>query len=554
MSFSKASGGAANTNHHADTNGTSGKARRCWPVFALAVVSAIVHLWGIRQDLPFALQVDEPMWVGTAARMAAESNLNPKWFGHPGSTILYPLAAMYRIWQLGAQLTGIESFQRPLLEILATSPTPFYLLGRVLTIALAVLTLPMTYRLGKCTLGEHAGLAGAFILLTCELAIRQALLVRSDSATMFFGTLGMLCGIRLLKSPGWPRQAAAGLIIGLAVSTKYYMLVLVAMLIAIDAVLIWRQHNAGGAQSSMLKPAAVGLVCVALAFALTTPYLLIDWETAIGNILIELRSTHPGADGLSSFGNFAWYMKQALPSALGWPRVLLMVIGVGTTLASRRCEQLLLLSYSGLFLLGISLSSLHWAHWIMAILPVLALLAGEGCVRLAGWGASVLRLPTSYKSLTLTALVIAVSLGPGRDVAYAQIRRSRPSTQAHARRWVLEHIPMGTPIAQEGYTAPLAGAGYPLFQISSLDQRSLEDYYIDGYHLLLASSYMYDRFYAEPERYRHRIEFYEALGQCLLLAEFAPSRTIGGPTVRLYSLDGCVERDPAEAYVDYGKE
>ena len=31
-----------------------------------------------------------------AARMAWKGDANPQWFGHPGSTVIYPLAIAYR--------------------------------------------------------------------------------------------------------------------------------------------------------------------------------------------------------------------------------------------------------------------------------------------------------------------------------------------------------------------------------------------------------------------------------------------------------------------------
>ena len=57
-------------------------------------VSLFVHLRGLTHDLP-APGADEPYFVLPAARMAWKGDADPQWFGHPGSTVIYPLALAY---------------------------------------------------------------------------------------------------------------------------------------------------------------------------------------------------------------------------------------------------------------------------------------------------------------------------------------------------------------------------------------------------------------------------------------------------------------------------
>ena len=44
--------------------------------------------------LPSMYDPDEPIFMITALRMLAEGTFNPGWFGHPGSTTIYLVAAI----------------------------------------------------------------------------------------------------------------------------------------------------------------------------------------------------------------------------------------------------------------------------------------------------------------------------------------------------------------------------------------------------------------------------------------------------------------------------
>src|SRR5262249_43024878 len=63
---------------------------------AIVLLSLGAHLWGLTGDLPMP-EVDERYFITPATYIAARGDLNPHWFGHPGSTVIYPLAAAFRL-------------------------------------------------------------------------------------------------------------------------------------------------------------------------------------------------------------------------------------------------------------------------------------------------------------------------------------------------------------------------------------------------------------------------------------------------------------------------
>ena len=59
------------------------------------VLSSVAHLWALRRFLPVP-EIDEPFFVRPAVQFAGTGDPNPGWFGHPGSTVIYPLAGLFQ--------------------------------------------------------------------------------------------------------------------------------------------------------------------------------------------------------------------------------------------------------------------------------------------------------------------------------------------------------------------------------------------------------------------------------------------------------------------------
>src|SRR5688500_15020794 len=116
--------------------------RARWLLFATLALAAVLHLWGLGRDLPHTPEVDEPTFVSAAIQIVATGSLNPHWFGHPGATLIYPLAAFYHTEQALAH--GGPLFRpMPALQTRFDAEDPsLYFFGRLLTVAYALATVP----------------------------------------------------------------------------------------------------------------------------------------------------------------------------------------------------------------------------------------------------------------------------------------------------------------------------------------------------------------------------------------------------------------------------
>ncbi len=506
-------------------------------LLCIIAVALALHLLGIQRDLPLTPEIDEPLFVKRAANIAATGDLNPGWFGNPGSTVFYPLAAIYHLWNAVAHNGTLFRPDASLLTTLQSNGSEFYLLGRLLTILYAVMSVPLVYLVGRRAFSERVALIGAGLSVLYPIAVTHAQMVRSDSAAVFFGLLGLWLSLRLYDRPTAGNQILAGLAIGVAISSRYFMAALIPVLIAVDSMILWRQMFQRQRPTSTWLGLGSGILAVVVGFALTTPYFFLDFDTAWSSVTREARSIHLGADGLSPRENLVWYLTSAIPGSITLPQTALAAFGGVLAVWRRQPKQVLLVGFAVVFLLGISRSPLHWQRWIIPILPLLALLAAYGLNGIFEHLSVHARLRLSMQRALILAAVLLIAAWPAYQLVLQDIGQARPSTRVLAREWMVENLPVGSQIAVEWYTAPLHGTDFSVSGQFSLARHPMESYLDDGYHYLVASSLIYDRYFAEPDRYTAEIAFYETLfAEERLVQKFEPSNTRGGPVIRIYEL------------------
>jgi 4-amino-4-deoxy-L-arabinose transferase-like glycosyltransferase len=509
----------------------------------ICIVSACFgfHVWGVQRDLPYSAEPDEPIFVTRAVPMATTGDLNPGWFGNPGSTLIYPLAAFYHIWNA---VTHGGSFFQPdpgLQAAFDANQSEFYLLGRFLSIAYAVMSVPLVFQVGRRAFGEEAGLIGSWFWVLSPIAVSHATLVRTDSVSTFFGLLGLWACLRVYEHPSTRNQVVAGLALGLSIASKYYLVALIPVLLAVDGLILWRESSHAHGLRKTWPGVVAGLVAVPVVFVLSTPYLVLDFATALRDARAEMRPYHLGSDGLSPPENVLWYLSIAFPRNLGWPRMVLATLGMVLAVWWRRSRQMLLAGFVIVFWVGISLSSLHWERWIFPVLPVLALFAAGAVVTLVEYLSERLRFNPSVQRALIGAAVVLISVWPAYRLIMLDIRLAKPSTRVLAREWIVRNLPPGSRIVLEKYSAPLYGTDFDAQEYGLLGASgyTLDDAYRFGIRYAVVSSAVYSRFMAEPDHYPSEVAFYQTLFEKgHLLQEFVPSATRGGPIIRIYELPG----------------
>ena len=509
------------------------------PLSCILLVSLALLAAGIKRDLPFTPEIDEPHFVEPAVNIAATGDLNPREFENPGSTVIYPLAGIYHVWNAVAHDGTLFRSDPGLRATVESNPSEFYLLGRLLTISYAVMTVPLIFLIGRRAFGERVGLIGSGLFVLYPLAVTHAQMVRTDSAATFFGMLGVWMCLRLYDRPTTGNQILAGFAIGLAIASRYFMVALIPVLLAVGGMILWRQISQADKLKATWVGIGAGVLAVAVGFAVTTPYFFLDFTAAWQEVTFQAgHSNHLGADGLSPPENFLWYLTRAIPLSITWPEAILAASGVALVVWRRRFKQILLVLFTVVFLVGISRAPLHWQRWIIQILPILALLVAYAIAEVAGWLARRLQAKMVLQLAILVLAGLAVAAWPGYKVMLQDIQQARPSTRILAREWIFANVPVGSRLAQEWYTAPSLGdAHLDVLAMPSLGGRGLGEYRREGFEYLVVSSWTYDRYLAEPQRYEGQALFYRSLfEEGDILQWFRPSNTRGGPEIRIYRL------------------
>ena len=514
---------------------------------AILVLSGVFHLWGIRRNLPVIPQMDEVVLYEPAIHTASTGDLNPHWFGYPGSTVIYPTALAAHVWQAVAYGGGWFRVGSRWPAILQQSGFELVLIGRLVSVVYSVAALVLLFVVGRTVFGTWTALAGTLLAALCPTTVDYAQQLRTDGPAIFFGLLYLVLCLRLLDRPGWSSSLLAGASLGLGLATRVLLATVTPVLLAVD-VLVWRRARRDGHGGASGSAVVAGLACVPLAFIVTTPYAVLDPATAWSTFrdTATLQSMHLGADGLGPAGNLWWYLSTALPQALTWPQTMLVCLGIGSVLASRDPRAFLTALYVASFVGGISMIGVHWTRWLLPVLPLMGLYAAHGASTLveavlgvtpaAGRALGDQR-RSGLAPLLVAGAALALVVTPTRTLVADARLRSQPTTDVMAAEWITANLPAMSLIVRERATAPLSDRRFVLLTFAHLPEKSVDEYLRLGVDYALASSSNWERFQNEAARYATEVAFYQELHRrAQLVREFEPSAQRGGPTVRVYAL------------------
>jgi len=434
-------------------------------VLGFIVAGALVlRLWGVRRGLPYLQEWDEPLVLTWVIGMIQRGDLDPHTYAYTNAYYYMLLPVMYLCYiYLHAHKLIMSPWDIQLFHPQAAyarywwyiSYPEFYLWGRVLTAFFGAATVFLIYRIGKVAFGSATGLLAAAVLAVAPGTIYYADTVRVDIPMMFFLMLAVLVGLRILER-GLPRDyARAGLLAGLAVSTKpnaFFVILplLIAHLLNPDRIHVFDRQ---------LK--RMGLFAVA-GFALGTPLALIQPLA----FFVRMSQNAP-AYGFPSLSG----MHAGLPLYLGylihpsqgqeWYVIPHVGIGLIPTAAAvlglvagflwKPKVQLYLISFPIVYF--IYTSGVHFLplRYIVPVFPFVALLAAIGSVwvwRLLGahWPLK----GTIFIRVLAAAGIILLLFGPTRDsIKLAESMQADRDTRGLAVEWLEHHVPSGSRVAFE---------------------------------------------------------------------------------------------------------
>src|SRR5438067_2343243 len=358
----------------------------------LLALAAALRLVGIEYGLPFGLlNPDEQSIVPRAWRMVHGGGLDPTWSDYP-TLVMYVLAP----------------FQ-------ARQPTPSYLAARVVIVVLALGAVAAAWWLGRKAYGPVAGAVAAACTAVEATHVAYSHMAVTDVPI----TLGVAACLALCVTG---RLEWAGVAAGLAVSTKYPGVFLVAPIVAAG----WGRWRRLASSLAL----AVG------AFLATSPFVAVHplqaWDDAS-------RVQRLARKGWLGFEHDHWAgiaFSARLWHGLG-PVLLVAVLGLVLALFRRSRADLVLGSFVLVYFLDLLTLHAHFDRYVLPLVPALGALAGR--VRYLA-------------PVTLLLLVVPLAWSIRDD---RRLTRTDPRLTAY--HWIERNLPHGAKIAADSSTPPLAG-------------------------------------------------------------------------------------------------
>ena len=524
---------------------------------AILVLALVLRLKGVSWGLPYSFVNADESTVLPKAAAAARGHLNPKFFYYP-SLYFYLAGAVYVLaapawWLLGrGDLLSLTSF--------VVDPGPYFLLARLLSVAMGTASVWLVYRLGRVAFGRPAGLLAALFLAVAPLHVAYSHMAVTDVTAVALSLLALV----LLQQAAEGR-AARWLVLGaaaagLATSTKYNlgMLVLPATVAAVWACRAeaTRRLDAGGRAALVwLRLLVVRVYApMLLAFVVASPFVVLDAPRFVRDFRRQSQIMDRGWLGFEHVGNGFWYnVSPNLTGAIGVVLVVLGAAGLVWALWRRTRLDLMIAPYVIAYFLYIGTWKELADRYLLVIAPLLILLGVRLVVELA-----LLRPRARRFAVPVAAVVLACAFVPPLLDAVAFDRTlSGTDTREVAGRWIESSLPAGALIAVENYGPPLVREGQlHHYRAAGLDPvafrlvrlklplpgtpertRDLDGLRERGVEYVVTSSRVRDRVLAAAADYPAPAEFYRRLdAEAELVREFRPGPGERGPVLRLYRL------------------
>jgi hypothetical protein len=403
--------------------------------FALLAAGLLLRAWGLdfgldRGDASRAIflhQQDEADMVQAELRGLLRGVPDPGRFMLWGSANfwLFGLADLLVLWP-AARLGGAD--WDGALARLEANPSDLHLVHRAVSLLASLGLILVLGRILRREAGDLAALAGAALLATGYLAVREAHFGTLDTCIALWILLAVDRCLLLAREPTLRQHVLAGLFVGLAAATKYSGVVASLPVAAAHVLAAWRRP-AGARPSPFFLVAAAA--AAGATFLVLSPHVVLDhaaWRAAVAEVqgTIAMR-WQPGV-----------VLEQARQHAVGtlWigagEPVLLLAVA-GAVLAFRRGGPARLLALAPLLLLPMFFLVLSRnVRYGVAHVALLAGLAGLASAALAA------RL-APRRPLALLGALVLLAAAPSllRGVSFDRLltgRDTRLDVQAHLAR------------------------------------------------------------------------------------------------------------------------
>lgn len=407
-------------------------------------VAFVLRLWGIWFGLPFSYRADEYHEVFRALELGT-GNFNFERTTKGG--YFYVLFVEYGMLFVALKLAGVVESAQDFARYFVADPTAFYLIGRTTTALIGTVNVLLVYKLGGRAYGLGAGLVAAAILAVDFLNAEHSHFITVDVPLACLITASLLFAVRMVTDGKGVDYKWAALFAALATTTKLPGILLVVPLFVAHCYFV-RQRE-GAAREFLLSRNlwwAVGIFITVLA--ITNPGLFINPPLGAFGIVDDLGAIgEDAADEMPivSPPNLFVYYFQVISDSLGWPLMVVSVVGFIYALWKHTATDTILISFAVVFywVFASTESHLYFPRYMLPFIVVQALLAGRIVATM--WPGS----NYAKQGVAVSLLLILIAI-PAHRTAANNYLLTQTDTRTLANKWFEENVPQGSKVMIEG--------------------------------------------------------------------------------------------------------
>jgi len=468
-------------------------------------VSLFIRRIGMKHGFPLLTHPDEATIIDSVMKMTKNRTLNSGNFDRPDQILNY-LNLLY------LNLVSLLSYRKDLSLTYQEHYLDFYFHGRLLTSVLGSFIPIVAYKIGK-EFTNSLAFACAGVFAVFPLYFEHSVYITPDVPITLFTLIVIYFTIRYLKCGKQKFLILATIFSAINTAEKYPGLISFGIILCGLIVYIIRDHDTDlktKLQRFLIQSLKYLLIFIVALF-IVAPYIFIEYNSVIQALIQESRSTHLGADRLSWAGNIFFYL-QASFSYSNYLSILFIGIAIYAIVKSRKHNYWILL-YGFIYWIILSKLALHWERWALPMYTAPLFLISLGISTL--WE----KLRNKKITKAFSVAVILVFFLQQSVFSLSLITRMKfTDTRVISSSYCEQNDITQNNSIYEGYTPLLPQ--HPLMMFDNYTNSR------DDYDFVILSSSMYNRYYAEPERYQSIIEIYETIRQeNTLLTKIEPEPT-----------------------------
>lgn len=460
-------------------------------LLSFIILGTFLRFNGIFWGYPYVLHADEGAIVNRAISMVEKGTFEAPGYETPGNIIKKISSIAYKAFSSFRYKT---SFLSP--EINTKNRAIYHVITRCISALFGSLTILLVYYIGRYR-SVILGIIMAGLFAFFPIFVKHSHYGVPDITLTFFVCLVMVFGLKYTRHNTYFNVSLMSMASALGTVEKYPALFSCGMIALVIVLYNYKTIKV------LIKQSIFSIFFYILTMFLISPNLFLNFNDVYARILIENRSTHLGADGLSWGGNLLYYI-QTFTNYGGILLSFFGALGLIFLLIIKREKQNIVFFCGFIYWVLLSSRGLHWERWGMPMYAAFLFVAAFGIYYLISHKMTLLKKVLLYTCIVLCFTNLILSS------AKESIYFNATDTRVKSIEYISNKGINKENTIYDGYTPLHLNGPTTLTNKLVIDDGKL--YIRDvGKHFAIESSSMFSRYYREPIRYEDIVNIYNAL-------------------------------------------